>query len=251
MYWDAASNTIALADSGRGAEEPNAILQVGVGSQTLPGSRATQIELFDGLVARSIHGWPSLEFDLLAVKDLFSTFLPPSLYYKTFMWPRRFWPLYEHWIRRAAGLGTAPQENDPDRYDKQYAHCDVLVIGGGPTGLAAALEAGRRGARVLLVDDQIEFGGSLLGQRALIDDQPAENWVASTVSELSQLTGVQLLLRSMVVGYYDHNFLLILEHAPDHYRASAAIVHQRTMEGTCATSRDCKWSFRATSGLPQ
>ncbi len=212
---------------GQGAEEPNAIVQIGVGARTLAACRATQTELFEGLLAKTVNGWPSLGFDLFALKDIFSRVLTPSLSYKTFMWPRKLWPWYEHRIRQAAGLGITPSEPDPDRYDKHYAHCDVLVIGGGPAGLSAALEAGRRGARVLLADEQVEFGGRLLDQRDVINDRPALEWVTATVSELSSLPGVQLRTRSTVLGYYDHNYLAILERVTDHLANPNGLPRQR------------------------
>jgi sarcosine oxidase subunit alpha len=212
---------------GLGAEEPNAILQIGLGARTLPACRATQTELVDGLIAQSVNGWPSLEFDFFSLKDLFSRFLPPSLYYKTFMWPRKLWPWYEHRIRQSAGLGVSPSEPDPDRYDKHHAHCDVLVIGGGPAGLSAALEAGRRGARVLLADDQSELGGRLLYQRDPIHDRPAMEWVTETVSELARMPRLQLLSRSTVFGYYDHNFLGILERVTDHVQHANGLPRHR------------------------
>lgn len=201
---------------GSGAEEPNAILQLGRGAHALPNYRATQVELFDGLVAASVNSWPSLRYDLLAVNGWLSRFMPAGFYYKTFLWPRTAWKRSEHLIRRASGLGTVPTEADPDRYDKYHAHCDVLVIGGGPAGLAAALEAGRRGARVLLVDDQAEFGGRLLDYRQLIAGAAGVEWVASTLAELSVIPKIQMLPRSTVFGYYDHNCLAILERVSDH-----------------------------------
>ncbi len=93
--------------------------------------------------------------------------MPAGFYYKTFMWPKSLWRKYEHYIRKASGLGTAPTEPDPDRYDRMNAHCDVLVVGGGPAGLAAAWAAGNAGARVILADEQSEFGGSLLSHREI------------------------------------------------------------------------------------
>ena len=201
---------------GSGQEEPNALLQIGVGAGTLPNYRATEVELRDGLIARSVNSWPSVSFDVGAVFGLFSRFLPPGFYYKTFMWPRRLWPIYERFIRKAAGLGVSPRDPDPDTYDRFNAHCDVLVAGGGPAGLAAALEAGRAGARVVLADEQAELGGSLLGSRDLIDGTSAMEWVAAAIEELAGMEQVRLLPRTTVVGYYDHNFLTLLERRTDH-----------------------------------
>ncbi|MGH8501354.1 MAG: sarcosine oxidase subunit alpha family protein [Gammaproteobacteria bacterium] len=200
-----------------GAEEPNAVLQVDQGPDTLPDQKATQVELYQGLTARSVNGWPSVRFDLLALNDrVIGGLLPAGFYYKTFMQPARLWRFYERFIRRAAGLGYAPEAPDPDRYDHMNAHCDVLVVGGGPAGLAAALAAGRTGARVLLADEQSEPGGGLLASRAAIDGRPAMEWVAATVAELRSMAEMRLLTRATVCGYYDHNFLTILERRTDH-----------------------------------
>jgi sarcosine oxidase, subunit alpha len=200
-----------------GAEEPNALVQLGVGARTEPNLRATQVELFDGLTASSVNCWPSVEFDLGGVNHALSRLFPAGFYYKTFMWPASFWEkIYEPVIRRAAGLGRAPREADPDHYDKTHAHCDVLVVGGGPTGLAAALAAGRAGARVILADEQAELGGSLLGGQATIDGMPAADWVATAEAELRAMREVRLLPRATVFGYYDHNYLTILERVSDH-----------------------------------
>ena len=152
-----------------GAEEPNALIQLGSGARSEPNLRATQIELFDGLESASVNCWPSLEFDIGAVNSLISRIIPAGFYYKTFMWPARLWMTYEHIIRHAAGLGRAPELADPDRYEHRHAHCDILIAGAGPAGLAAAQAAGRAGARVILADEQNEMGGALLGQTGEID----------------------------------------------------------------------------------
>jgi sarcosine oxidase subunit alpha len=199
-----------------GAEEPNAIVQLGSRGRTLPNYRATQVELYQGLDASSVNSWPSLEFDLLAVNGRLSRFLPAGFYYKTFMWPRSLWKTYEHFIRKSSGLGVAPSEPDPDRYDKRHAHYDVVVIGGGPSGLAAALAAGRAGAQVLIADDHPEFGGRLLDLESRIADAPAVSWVDETVAELKSMPEVMMLARTTVFGYYDHNFLGMLERVSDH-----------------------------------
>ena len=199
-----------------GAEEPNAIVQLEAGAYTQPNVKATQVELYEGLEARSVNCWPTVEYDFGAAANLCAKLLPAGFYYKTFMWPSRFWMTYEYFIRRAAGLGRAPKEADPDIYDKAHAHCDVLVVGGGPTGLAAALAAARTGARVILADEQSEFGGDLLGRRDVMDDAPATEWVRKVVEELASFTEVRLLPRSTVFGYYDHNYLAIAERRTDH-----------------------------------
>lgn len=219
---------------GSGAEEPNAIVQIGLGGRTLPNYRATQVELYEGLTATSVNAWPSLEFDLLALNGRLSRFLPAGFYYKTFMWPRSFWKRYEHYIRKSSGLGVAPSEADPDRYEKVDAHFDVVVIGGGPAGLAAALEAGKKGARVLLVDEQPEFGGRLLDSRETVAGAPATSWVEATVQELSAMPDVELLPRTTVFGYYDHNFLGMLERVTDH-----------TANGSSLLPRQRLWRVRA------
>ena len=201
---------------GSGVEEPNALVQLGSGARTLPNYVATQVELYDGLEASSVNCWPSVGFDLRAVNGLISRFLPPGFYYKTFMWPRSLWPFYERVLRGAGGLGVAPDEPDTDRYDKMHAHCDVLVVGAGPAGIAAALEAGRTGARVMVVDEQQELGGSLLSSRQRIGDEPAAEWLASALSELRDMREVRLMPRSTAFGYYDHNFVGVLQRLTDH-----------------------------------
>ena len=211
-----------------GVEEPNAVVQLETGAATVPNARATEVALYDGLVATSVNAWPSVDFDLMAVAGLFARVMPAGFYYKTFMWPKSLWRRYEHYLRKAAGLGTAPTDPDPDRYDRMNAHCDVLVVGGGPAGLAAAWAAGTAGARVILADEQSEFGGSLLSHRdiAAVAADPAADgtigggspmaWVTRTVARLAPMPDVRLLPRSTVFGYHDHNFLTIAERLTDH-----------------------------------
>lgn len=137
-----------------GSEEPNALVELRAGNRQEPNTRATTIELFDGLLAKSQNRLGSLKFDLLSINDRFSNFLAAGFYYKTFMWPAAFWEkIYEPIIRNAAGLGSLSLEDDPDVYDKGFLHCDLLIIGAGPSGVAAALTAGRAGARVILADE--------------------------------------------------------------------------------------------------
>ncbi|QNH01910.1 sarcosine oxidase subunit alpha [Pseudomonas sediminis] len=201
-----------------GAEEPNAVLQIGSSEAAqIPNVRATQQALYSGLVASSTNGWPSVNTDLMGILGkVGGGMMPPGFYYKTFMYPQNLWMTYEKYIRKAAGLGRSPTEVDPDIYDQLNQHCDVLIVGAGPAGLAAALAAGRSGARVILADEQEEFGGSLLDTRETLDGKPAAEWVAQAIAELKTLPEVTLLPRATVNGYHDHNFLTIHQRLTDH-----------------------------------
>lgn len=187
-----------------GGEEPNALVTIGTGAHADPNARATVVPLHDGLVATSQNRWPSLGFDLMAVNQLAAPLFVAGFYYKTFMWPAALWEkLYEPLIRRAAGLGTLSGLPDPDRYDRNHGFCDLLVIGGGPAGLAAALSAARAGMRVILADDDNRAGGRLLSERHEIDGMTGADWAASATAELAALPNVILLHRTSVFGIYD------------------------------------------------
>ena len=202
-----------------GSDEPNALVRVDRGSgREAPNLRATQVELYAGLSAESQNRSPSLKFDVGAVNDWLSPLFPAGFYYKTFMWPAHFWRnVYEPLIRAMAGLGRAPTTPDPDRYLHRYAHCDVLIAGAGPAGLAAALAAAESGVRVILCDEQAEFGGALLSETtATIDGKPAQQWVAETVTALASRDNVRLLARTTAYGYYADNFIALAERVTDH-----------------------------------
>jgi sarcosine oxidase, subunit alpha len=199
-----------------GVEEPNALVQLRTGARTEANTPATTIDLFDGLDASSQNCWPSVGFDVAALTGTFSRLVPPGFYYKTFKWPRSWWLKYEHIIRNASGLGVSATEPDPDRYYQYNAHCDVLVAGGGAAGIAAALTAARTGARVILAEQDSDFGGELLSRAANIDGKSGPDWVAASIAELDAMENVTLLRRSCVFGYYDHNFLAIAERVADH-----------------------------------
>ena len=199
-----------------GAAEPNALVTTGSGGRTEPNTRATMIELYEGLAAKSQNRWPSLGFDVGAVNGLLSPFLSAGFYYKTFMWPAALWEkLYEPVIRKAAGLGRASYEADPDSYEKCWAHCDLLVIGAGPAGLAAALTAGRAGARVILADEGPELGGSLLS-RGTVEGKPADTLLGELLAELERLPNVRRLSRMTVFGWYDDNVFGAVERVQKH-----------------------------------
>ena len=202
---------------GAGSEEPNALVELRAGARREPNTRATMIELFDGLTARSQNRWPSLAFDAGAVNSLLSKVFVAGFYYKTFMWPAAFWEkLYEPAIRRAAGLGRAGREADPDTYEKTHAFCDVLVIGAGPAGLAAALTAGRAGARVMLCEEDFLPGGRLNGDRQRIGGESGALWARGAAAELRTLPEVRLLTRTTVFGVYDGGTFAALERVSDH-----------------------------------
>ncbi|MET2832857.1 sarcosine oxidase subunit alpha [Mesorhizobium shangrilense] len=202
-----------------GAAEPNALMTIGSGGRTEANTRATMQDLYDGLEARSQNRWPSLDFDIGSVNGLLSPFLAAGFYYKTFMWPAKLWEgLYEPLIRRAAGLGKATYEPDPDRYEKSWAHCDLLVIGAGPAGLAAALTAGRAGARVIILDEHSLAGGSLLSETATIGWESAPAFAKRLADELETLPNVRVLTRTTAFGWYDGNVFGAVERAQKHVR---------------------------------
>jgi heterotetrameric sarcosine oxidase alpha subunit len=187
-----------------GAAEPNGLMTIGSGGRRTPNTRATMVELCDGLKAASQNRWPSLRYDIGALNGLLSPFLSAGFYYKTFMWPAAFWEkLYEPLIRRAAGLGRAGYETDPDRYEKLWAHCDLLVVGGGPAGLVAALTAARAGADVILADENARAGGMLLCESGRIGDQAGPAFARRLLAELATLPNARVMTRTTVFGWYD------------------------------------------------
>jgi sarcosine oxidase subunit alpha len=201
-----------------GPEEPNALVELRDGARREANTKATTIELYEGLTAQSQNRWPSLGFDMMAVNSLLSPIFVAGFYYKTFMWPAKLWEkLYEPAIRRAAGLGVTSGVADPDHYDKAWAHCDVLVVGAGPTGLAAALAAGRAGARVILAEEDPLPGGRLNSDGGEIDGQPASVWLAAALAELKSLPDVRIMTRTSVVGVYDGGTYAALERVNDHF----------------------------------
>ena len=200
-----------------GSEEPNALVELRSGASREPNTRATVAELFDGLEARSQNHRGSLRRDLLAINDLLAPFLSPGFYYKTFMWPKSFWErVYEPAIRASAGLGRLSGEADPDSYDKGFLHCDLLIVGAGPAGLAAALAAGRGGARVILVDEDFVMGGRLNTETHEVDGVPGADWAARAAGELASMDRVRRMTRTTVFGVYDHGIYGALERRTDH-----------------------------------
>ena len=195
-------------------DEPNAVVDLRWGDQHDPNARATLLPLQDGMVVTGVNGFPSVEHDAAGALDLLHRFLPAGFYYKTFMTPG--WQTYEPRIRAMAGLGQVGAAVDTRAFETRNARCDVLVIGAGPAGIAAARAARAAGASVLLVDDRPTPGGSLAWETATIDDRPALDWVASAVA------GLRVLSRTTVFGAYDHGSFALLEDratAPDGWAA--------------------------------
>ncbi|MEG3153711.1 FAD-dependent oxidoreductase [Sphingomonas sp. RB1R13] len=189
-----------------GVEEPNALVTVGEGGRTEPNTRATDVFVYDRLVAKSQNRWPSLRFDAAAVIGLVSRFLPAGFYYKTFFGSAKRWMVYEHFIRKAAGLGPAPNEADPDRFTQRAAFCDVLVVGAGPAGLAAALDAAEAGKRVILVEQDRILGASLIRDPQALDTA----WIDATAERI-RAAGGRILTRTTASGFWDHGFLTLSE----------------------------------------
>ena len=220
-----------------GSEEPNALIGTKRSDGRFePNTRATVQEIYSGLTCTSQNRYPSLKFDLGAVNDHAYMLFSAGFYYKTFMWPKSFWDkVYEPAIRAAAGLGVSPSEEDPDRYASRFLHTDVLVIGAGPAGLAAAKTAANAGLRVVLVDENSEAGGALLSEPGcMIDGKPAWDWLAATLAELEGL-GVRVMTRTTAIGYYHQNMVGLcqkltdhLETPPDEDAARAALAGART-----------------------
>ena len=198
-----------------GIEEPNALVALRSGDRHEPNTRATAIELFPGLEAKSQNRWPNLLLDYLQINNLLSPFLSAGFYYKTFM-GLPGWHFYEHFIRKAAGMGDGTKFKDPDKYDKKHVHCDILIVGGGPTGISAAVTAGRAGARVILVDNHPKLGGQLNGERYFLDKKPAHHWVKQCVEELDGLENVTIATRTSAFGYYDSDVVNAIESVSDH-----------------------------------
>lgn len=204
-----------------GSEEPSALVHLRTGAHREPNTRATVTEVFDGLEASSQNHIGPLRFDVMAINDQLSPFLSAGFYYKTFMWPKRFWEkLYEPVIRAAAGLGSLSMHEDPDTYDKGFLHAQLLIVGAGPAGISAALTAGRAGLRVVLADEDFLPGGRLNNEQCLVDERPGSQWASQSMAELATMPNVRILTRTTVYGGYDHGIYGALERRTDHLASS-------------------------------
>jgi len=204
---------------GAGSEEPNALITFTRGEgQMTPNVRATALEIFEGLTVNSQNAWPNLKTDIGVFNDKFSMFFPAGFYNKTFMWPKSFWDkIYEPFIRNMAGLGPAPTHDDPDSYASTYDHCETLIVGAGPAGMSAALQASKSGGRVVLVDENPQIGGSLLSTPSVeIDGAPASEWIEKTRKALDKAANVTVMTHTTAIGYWHDNFVALNERLTDH-----------------------------------
>ena len=200
-----------------GAEEPNALINMGEGTRFEPNQRATTTELFDGLVAESQNHWPSLEFDIGAINSKLARFLPAGFYYKMFIHPRPLWKhVYEPFIRRSAGLGKAPKIRDSDTYEHFYAFYDLVIVGGGIAGLMAAKAAASSGAQILVMEQSAHWGGRCVVEPDQINGKDPEYFIEDLVAELTAQPNVTMRTRLMGAGVYDHGYLLGYERLRDH-----------------------------------
>ncbi len=210
-----------------GAEEPNALVNMGEGARFEPNQRATTTEVFDGLTARSQNHWPTLDFDIGSINNRLPRFFPAGFYYKTFMKPRWAWKhLFEPVIRQSAGLGAVPTDPDADHYEYFYAYVDILIVGGGMAGIAAALEAGRAGAKVLLMEQTPHLGGRALVDGVEIDGQAAVDWIEAAKAELETMENVTIRTRMMGSGVFDHGYAMGYERLTDHAPETAGPRHR-------------------------
>ena len=192
-----------------GPEEPNALVTLGRGAELEPSARATMVPVREGLEVRAQNAWPSVNFDLARTLDRTAPLWRAAFYHKTFKWPS--WDYWERWIRRTAGIAKPPRERDPARYDAVNAHCDLLVVGGGPAGLLAAQVAARAGLTVIVAEQDFECGGRLLATNTLINDAPVIVWFASVLGELAPSRNVTLLTATTCFGLYDHGTAGLLQ----------------------------------------
>ncbi len=157
----------------------------------------------DGMQVKAQNAWPSLERDVMSLTALGDRFLPVGFYYKTFIHPQALWPVYEHMLRRAAGLGEVDPYTPPGDYDKQYLHAEVVVVGGGPAGISAAVSAAEQGARVLLFDENPEFGGHVRFSHSESDKGQLLDSLQRAVAEHN----LQLFADTIVLGWWEENWL--------------------------------------------
>ncbi|MPY85258.1 MAG: FAD-dependent oxidoreductase [Actinophytocola sp.] len=193
--------------------DPGCMVQVG----DEPNVRGAHRLAEPGMAVSSQNTWPSLTFDVKAINGYLGRFLTAGFYYKTFMKPEFLWPTYQKILRGFVHAGEISPDTPHDYYDKRYAHPDVLVAGGGPAGMSAALAAARAGASVMLVEDEHQLGGHL----RWADPKAA----AELTAEVAATDGIEVLTNSVVAGRYDQNWIAVAQR--DHSHARERLVKAR------------------------
>ena len=200
---------------------PNCLVQIG----DEPNVRACTRPVEAGMNVHAQNVWPSLNRDLLSLTQLGSRFMPVGFYYKTFIRPQKLWPLYEHTLRHIAGLGEVNLDTPPGEFDKQYLHTDVVVAGGGPAGISAALSAAEAGSQVLLFDENPDLGGHLRFTVPLESpsttsrsEDPDESGHASKelpelLEAIDQQPNITVFADTSVLGWYQDNWLCAVKGA--------------------------------------
>ena len=197
---------------GAWTEEPNAIVDVTRNRLTTPNLRATTEALENDMAVRSVNAAPTAAADRAALIDRLALVLPAGFYYKTFLWPR--WETFEGPIRAMAGLGRIDPDNRPPADNPQFnARCDLLVVGGGPAGLAAATAGARAGRVVFLVDDHAEIGGQLAHRGGSIEGGSWRDWAQGVVRGV-EAAGGRAMTRTTAYGVYDGNLVCAWERRP-------------------------------------
>jgi len=198
-----------------GVEESGALVTIGSGSKTDPNVRATTQELYSGLNAKGQNAFPNVNFDFGGVNNYLSRFFAAGFYYKTFMglppfeWGKGtgIWMVFEKIIRKAAGMGKASREPDPDSYEHANDFCDVLVIGSGPAGIAAAQELANKNLDVILIEQDSLLGGNNLSKK---------DFDANLLLSKLKSSGVRVMSRTTAFGIYDNTVVGALERVTDH-----------------------------------
>ncbi len=194
---------------GAWTEEPNAIVDVTRDGKTTPNLRATTEALENDLAVRSVNAAPTAAADRAALIDRLAPLLPAGFYYKTFLWPR--WETFEGPIRAMAGLGRVDANNRPPADNPQInARCDLLVVGAGPAGLAAAAAAARVGGVVFLIDDHAEIGGQLVHRGGAIEGGDWREWARDVVRAV-EVAGGRVMTRTTAYGVYDGDLVCAWE----------------------------------------
>ena len=199
-----------------GLEEPSALVTVTDQYGSTPNLKVTEVVMRDGLTVTSQNNYPSLKRDYGRFLKLGGGALSAGFYYKTFLWPKHAWHKYfAPIIRNLAGQGRVDPTPDHAQYDKRRKFCDVLVIGSGPAGCAAALTAAQGGATTILIEQDHILGGSLLFTQDSIDGLNATDWAADTSEALHALSNVTVMTRTLAFGQYDHGLIQAIETGKD------------------------------------